>query len=631
MADQWKAIDSMIDEAYQEYQLKLKESSNKVLDVDADMDVYFYLHIRDYLKNHKVFIDDAVRNRIYSFVAKRHPFESRFAYYEGVKSLQDIVMYYTPAELREQDPDGLIDKTIPIRDQIMKHRILQYEKNNNVSSGESFTATLTTSLVNPMNWVGFTGGVLAKVVFFGAELTNAWFSSKDRPSEAVEKEQNKVEVKYIPQWMFRQMKFDCFSTASLHQLKVAQKWAEGNAKIYERRLELMRSQNKHYVRVGNQTISIDVVKQRIEEYKLFASKAREAQIIPESLKKGFPVPIDKITEATDEQLAEAAKFCVKQCDVYINKYNAAIKNGTLSFKEGGEEHSFYDYDVRSRQCIIYAEKIQKEAERRVAAAQAAAETAQQKHRSSQGNSSVHVASSVHSPARTNQNNMAASSQQQPSQNVIVSPQVQYPSRGGQAVPQTSPLNGWDGLMSNDFGFSNFDDVKDNMGYILAMLPDMLVGMFTGKSRNLKFKDNVFPIAAIMMGLFMKRNPLLKMLLIGFGGIQLFKKASTEILEYAGVKSREPKQYKQYSNETLDPRLKNVAMKGNTMLADIDGKPMVLTISETAVDAYYKGKLPLNTLANAVLKKYDAQQSELSLSYERDVVKNQQQQRNVQIK
>lgn len=243
---------------------------------------------------------------------------------------------------------------------------------------------------------------------------------------------------------------------------------------------------------------------------------------------------------------------------------------------------------------------------------------------SQANASVQVASSLSS-------SIESSPQGQDSQSVMANPQTTYQPQAKQAVQPSSPLNGWDSLMSNQFGMSNFGEMKENMGYILAMLPDMLVGMFTGKSRNLKFKDNIFPIAAIMMGLFMKRNPLLKMLLIGFGGMLLFKKASSEILEDAGVKHNEPKQYRQYDDERLDPRLKNVAMKGNTMLADIDGKPMVLTISQSAVDAYYKGKLPLNTLANAVLQKYDMQQSELSLAFERGIGNNEDQQRNIGIK
>ena len=41
-------------------------------------------------------------------------------------------------------------------------------------------------------------------------------------------------------------------------------------------------------------------------------------------------------------------------------------------------------------------------------------------------------------------------------------------------------------------------------------------------------------------------------------------------------------------------------------------------NDEAVDAYYKGALPLNTLTNAVLRKYDEQQQALQESYDRQV-------------
>lgn len=56
-----------------------------------------------------------------------------------------------------------------------------------------------------------------------------------------------------------------------------------------------------------------------------------------------------------------------------------------------------------------------------------------------------------------------------------------------------------------------------------MLPDMIIGMFTGKTPNLKLQDNLMPLAAIVGGMFVK-NPLLKLLLIGFGGANILNKA-----------------------------------------------------------------------------------------------------------
>jgi hypothetical protein len=60
------------------------------------------------------------------------------------------------------------------------------------------------------------------------------------------------------------------------------------------------------------------------------------------------------------------------------------------------------------------------------------------------------------------------------------------------------------------------------------------------------------------------------------------------------------------------------MKGNTLVATIDNVPSVITINDDAVDAYYQGVLPLNTLVNAVLRKYDEQQRILQENYDRQI-------------
>lgn len=52
------------------------------------------------------------------------------------------------------------------------------------------------------------------------------------------------------------------------------------------------------------------------------------------------------------------------------------------------------------------------------------------------------------------------------------------------------------------------DISKNLGYVLAMLPDILVGMFTGRTKSLDLGDNVLPIASIVAGIFIK-NPILK--------------------------------------------------------------------------------------------------------------------------
>lgn len=178
-------------------------------------------------------------------------------------------------------------------------------------------------------------------------------------------------------------------------------------------------------------------------------------------------------------------------------------------------------------------------------------------------------------------------------------------------PQTS---GWENAFEQ-LGLSGFGDVSKNIGYVLAMLPDMLIGMFTGKNQNMKLQDNLMPVAAIIGGLFI-RNPLLKMMLLGFGGANLLNTAGKTAINQASSKMENKSiRYKQYTDEPLSNRIEHPVMKGNSMVANIDGRPCVIRLSENAVNAYEQGYIPLNTLANAVLQKYDEHQIQASHNYE----------------
>lgn len=171
------------------------------------------------------------------------------------------------------------------------------------------------------------------------------------------------------------------------------------------------------------------------------------------------------------------------------------------------------------------------------------------------------------------------------------------------------INGWDGLLRS-FGLDGMRKVAGNLGYIIAMLPDMLLGLFTGKTKSLGLKDNLLPIASIVAGLFV-RNPLLKILLMGLGGANLLNKASKEALsnqqnEDNGYSRKESGnvQYKRYADEPLNPRIANPVLQGCTLIATIDRVPCTIQISPTVADAYRSGAVPLNTLANAILAQSD---------------------------
>ena len=178
-------------------------------------------------------------------------------------------------------------------------------------------------------------------------------------------------------------------------------------------------------------------------------------------------------------------------------------------------------------------------------------------------------------------------------------------------------NGWGGIF-DQFGLTGFSDVFKNLGYVLAMLPDMMIGMFTGRTKSLSVQQNLMPIAAIVMGMFV-RNPLLKMLLIGLGGANLLNKATHEIL--GETPSSKEVRYRPYADERLNARISHPQLNGNLLVATIDGVPCTVTLQNSVVDAHQKGALPLNTLANAVLAKYDEQRMEVEQNYERQMAES----------
>ena len=198
----------------------------------------------------------------------------------------------------------------------------------------------------------------------------------------------------------------------------------------------------------------------------------------------------------------------------------------------------------------------------------------------------------------------------------------------QEQPERDNSNGWDGLLKN-FGLDGFGDIGNNLGYVIAMLPDILVGMFTGKTQSLGLKDNMMPIASILAGMFVK-NPLLKMTLIGMGGANLLNKAGHEALanKQEGNESNvalgsntNAVRYKSYPDEPLNTRITNPVLQGNCLVATIDKVPYTIQLPEHVVGAYQAGALPLNTLANSILAKSDQMRLVAGRSYGEHEVRN----------
>lgn len=198
----------------------------------------------------------------------------------------------------------------------------------------------------------------------------------------------------------------------------------------------------------------------------------------------------------------------------------------------------------------------------------------------------------------------------------------------QEQPERDNSNGWDGLLKN-FGLDGFSDIGNNLGYVIAMLPDILVGMLTGKTQSLGLKDNMMPIAAVLAGMFVK-NPLLKMTLIGMGGANLLNKAGHEALanKQEGNESNatlcsntNAVRYKSYPDEPLNPRITNPVLQGNCLVATIDKVPYTIQLPEHVVGAYQAGALPLNTLANSILAKSDQMRQVAGHSYGEHEIRN----------
>lgn len=186
------------------------------------------------------------------------------------------------------------------------------------------------------------------------------------------------------------------------------------------------------------------------------------------------------------------------------------------------------------------------------------------------------------------------------------------------TPEQTNMDGWQGLLTS-FGLNGISDITHNLGYVLAMLPDMLVGLFTGKTKSINLKDNMMPIVSIVAGMFV-RNPILKLVLIGMGGLNLINKAGHEAMDNFKEQqhpetSHSQTHYRVYPDEPLNGRIVNPEIRANCLVATIDRVPCTIALPDRVVDAYTQGALPLNTLANAVLARHDQMRQMASENYE----------------
>lgn len=215
---------------------------------------------------------------------------------------------------------------------------------------------------------------------------------------------------------------------------------------------------------------------------------------------------------------------------------------------------------------------------------------------------------------------------QTEQQMEQNPQVSDATDEDDNIRQEQEANqaGWGSLMA-DLGFTGLGDIGHNLGYVIAMMPDILVGMMTGKTQSLHFRDNLVPMASVVAGLFVK-NPVLKMVLIGMGGLNLVNKAGHESIE----RHNNPNgpRFKQYEDQELNPRITGPVINGNCLVANIDRTPCSIMLPDNVVAAYQSGALPLNTLANTILARHDANSQLAQENYRAVTQENQSQTRQI---
>lgn len=276
--------------------------------------------------------------------------------------------------------------------------------------------------------------------------------------------------------------------------------------------------------------------------------------------------------ATDKQLATAASWADKNAKLYRDRVNQALEAGQRTVKASGKTNqmSVADATFRAMQYEAFSKAVKQELTDRKS-----------------GKDAVHYS------------------------NIAVAEQHPMTTQGNTSTSEqstqqaTGDYGGWNTLIQS-MGLNGMGDTMNNLGFTLAMLPDMLLGVFTGKTKSIGLnQQTMMPLAALVCGSFVK-NPLLKWPLMLYGGASLFNSMGQEALsDYRGEhQTATAGRYKRYADEELDKRIMNPQIEGNVLLMDIDRVPRIVTLPQTVVEAYNEGALTLNTIANRILARAD---------------------------
>lgn len=303
-----------------------------------------------------------------------------------------------------------------------------------------------------------------------------------------------------------------------------------------------------------------------------------------------------IDKATDKQLKVALDWATKNAASQRKAVETAIEKGERVIKFGSKVKSVSDATTSAKQYETFAASIKREMENRQERIRnpPIAEAEEQLIRPEATTNSLEQINSQ------NQNGSDQQENQQPS----------------------GDYSGWNNLLGS-MGLEGIDDTVNHLGVTLAMLPEMLLGIFTGRTKSIGMnKSTMLPLAAILSGSFI-RNPFLKIPLMLWGGANLVNKMGQEAMkEYrhdVGNAQQAGVQFRKYEDEPLNERIKNPRIEGNVIVMDIDNVPRVVTLPNTTAAAYQSGALPLNTLANAILAKSDMMSNaQANFNQEQDV-------------
>lgn len=306
-----------------------------------------------------------------------------------------------------------------------------------------------------------------------------------------------------------------------------------------------------------------------------------------------------IDKATDKQLKVALDWATKNAASQRKAVETAIEKGERVIKFGSKVKSVSDATTSAKQYETFAANIRREINNR-----------QERIRNPP------IAEAEEHPIRQ----QSTSSMSEPTGGQQSTDSVQSASMANQQ--NQGDYSGWNNLLGS-MGLEGIDDTVNHLGVTLAMLPEMLLGIFTGRTKSIGMnKSTMLPLAAILSGSFI-RNPFLKIPLMLWGGANLVNKMGQEAMkEYrhdVGNAQQAGVQFRKYEDEPLNERIKNPRIEGNVIVMDIDNVPRVVTLPNTTAAAYQSGALPLNTLANAILAKSDMMSNaQANFNQEQDV-------------